>query len=412
VLTGLMVAFLVAAVVLGAYYNTAREDLAKMNTDNAQVIRNLDKGEAYSANLAAARTASQSLVGYLLAQADQLKKDKADLTSQVAEKNAELEKASADASEQRAGRAAAENDRNEAKATLAQQRLAFETAEADVAKALATERDRNAALSDSYDKALAEARQSWNSRIEEKDRQVADMETQLRKLQHDLLVAQTKVAEAEGRIRNSKHAADRGPEPDGKLISIDVRKNIGYIDLGKEDRIHIGTTFAVFDGHGEIKNDTKPKGQVIVKNVMAKTSEVEIVPAAAGNPVLAGDLIANVAYDRRGTVVFFVVGGFDLNGNGVEDEHGAESVQNMIRQYGGKVVDQITPDVDYVVTGDAPKLPPRPAPGSPQSQMQLWQDKYARLDQYRKAVEDAKTFQIPVLNTNRLLALLGRASNP
>jgi hypothetical protein len=44
--------------------------------------------------------------------------------------------------------------------------------------------------------------------------------------------------------------------------------------------------------------------------------------------------------------------------------------------------------------------------------MQLWQDKYARLDQYRKAVEDAKTFQIPVLNTNRLLALLGRASNP
>lgn len=409
VLTGLVVVFLIAAVVLGSYYNTARQDLAKKTLESDAMVRPGDRTEAFSAAIEARKVAGQSLVGYLMAQVDDLQKQKADLTALLSTRTGELEKLGADANNLRSERQAFENERNEAKTTLAQQRLAFETAAAQGANDLKAERDRNTSLSESYDKALAEAQKSLNTRLEEKDRQIADMEAQLRKLQRDTLVTQTKLAEAEGRVRSSKLPADRGPASDGKILNVDAQKSVAYVDVGREDRIHIGTTFAVFDGRSEIKNDTKPKGQVVVKNVMPKTSEVEIIQATRGNPVLAGDIISNVAYDRRGPVMFVVIGSFDFNGDGAEDEHGVEAVQNMIREYGGKITDQISPEVDYVVAGDPPKLPARPSPGSPQSQVQLWQDKSARLDQYRKAIDDAKSFQIPMLNTNRLLVLLGRS---
>ncbi len=410
VLVFLALGFLVAAVVFGSYWDTAKAELTRKNNETSSLINPSDRDSAsYKAYVDESKKAGRTTVGYMVAQLNQLGQDRQDLSTKLATAMADAERLRAENKSLDDARKDMENQCSEAKLSLSSQRTTFDTELDKAAKELQAERDRNKSLGDQYDKALADARQSWSARLDDKDRELADKDNQIRKTEHDLLVAKTQLAEAVRNLGDLKRQPEKAAAADGRVLTVDAQKNIAYVDIGQQDKIHIGATFAVFDGRGEIKVDTKPKARVIVKNVMDKTSQVEIVQSTPGNPVMAGDIISNVAYDKRSTPVFVVVGTFDLNGDGNEDEHGVETVQSMIREYGGKVSGQISPDVDYLVTGDPPKLPTKPGPGTPASQMQLWQEKAAKLDSYRKAVDDARGYQIPTLNTNRLLMLLGKS---
>ena len=64
-------------------------------------------------------------------------------------------------------------------------------------------------------------------------------------------------------------------------------------------------------------------------------------------------------------------------------------------------------DVDFLVLGERPVLPPRPGNDAP---LELVQE-YIRLDRivqrYDRLLEQARATSLPVLNENRLYTLLG-----
>jgi hypothetical protein len=77
-------------------------------------------------------------------------------------------------------------------------------------------------------------------------------------------------------------------------------------------------------------------------------------------------------------------------------------IEAMIMAWGGEVVEELTGDVDFLVLGERPILPPPPRAGSPIEIMQ----EYIRLDRTVQRYNDLfnqgrRRPVLPVLNENR-----------
>src|SRR5206468_11181637 len=78
-----------------------------------------------------------------------------------------------------------------------------------------------------------------------------------------------------------------------------------------------------------------------------------------------GDVIANLVYDPNIKFRFGVFGQFDLDYNGVATLTDTNTVKRLIEQWGGKVanvntVEDVTPDLDFLVVGIRPAVPALP----------------------------------------------------
>ena len=123
----------------------------------------------------------------------------------------------------------------------------------------------------------------------------------------------------------------------------------------------------------------------------------------------AGDLVANLAFSSTRQPVFVVQGTFDLDADGAADAQGTETVKSMIDRFGGHVADAITVDTDYVVMGMEPRRLRRPDADAPPTDIALWQDSQAMVQQYRDMVSRAVALNKPILNTGQLLTYIGFA---
>jgi hypothetical protein len=121
-----------------------------------------------------------------------------------------------------------------------------------------------------------------------------------------------------------------------------------------------------------------------------------------------GDLIVNLIFDRNTKYNFVVYGNFDLDQNGEATPADADIVRRLITQWGGKVVDQVNVDTDFVVLGKEPVLRTYTSEERQDPFVQkAMADEQAALDAYIAVRDRATQLRVPVLNQNRFLYLIG-----
>lgn len=194
--------------------------------------------------------------------------------------------------------------------------------------------------------------------------------------------------------------------PDGKVAEV-VSAEVIYINIGKDNNVIPGLTFGVFPLSGKLEEQ---KGKILVTKVLANTSECEIIELVSPrHPVTPGDMIMNIAFDEQRPHTFVVRGLFDLRGMDHPSAEGGDEVRAMIKRFKGIVVDEVSPQVDFVVMGKEPKRPPTPT-DEDATDPTVWKVYEANMKLYKdylKILSDADALSIPILNSNRFMDLIG-----
>lgn len=280
--------------------------------------------------------------------------------------------------------------------------------EADIAAAMKKGQDDVAAK----DAQLAQAVADKDAIIKDKERQIAEAARENEIKGKDLAIRDARIDELMSLIQKLKGDKAQPGEAvtrltDGKVLKVQAEQNVCYIDLGEKDHITPGLTFSIYSSAGGVPEDGKGKAKIVVKNVFANTSECRIVDSAKDDPIVDGDLIGNVIYNPTRNYNFVVEGDFDLYNTDKPDATGTREVRTMIERFGGKLSDNVSVDTDFVVMGVEPDRPAKPGADAPASDWQIYKDKTAKYEHYKNVKSMAISLQIPVLNTNRFIALTG-----
>ena len=123
-------------------------------------------------------------------------------------------------------------------------------------------------------------------------------------------------------------------EPDGKIILVDDQAKTVNINLGGNDHIYRGLTFAVYDRGQPIPRDGKGKAEIEIYNVGDSFSAARIVRSDKKNPIVAEDIIANLIWSPTKANTFVVAGDFDLNGDGVSDDEAIAKIRMISGEVG------------------------------------------------------------------------------
>lgn len=203
-------------------------------------------------------------------------------------------------------------------------------------------------------------------------------------------------------------------QPDGKIIQVD-RNNIVYINLGQGQRIYRGMTFEVYDKQEGIPRmgdeTTLPVGKasIEVASVGPGSSECRVIRIMAGQQITEGDIIANLVYDPNIKWSFMIYGDFDIDQNGQATPAEAEILRRLVVEWGGRIVDKVDIDTDFVIMGREPTLPPYTK--QEREQEPLKDHEYKKAEAALKAYDDVRNhaldLHIPVLSQNRFLYLIG-----
>jgi hypothetical protein len=240
---------------------------------------------------------------------------------------------------------------------------------------------------------------------------LAAVNQQLIKAQQSIQEFQTKLGQRRVDVTN---AAVR--QVDGKLIRV-PNNDVCYINLGNGDQITPGLTFEVYgkaEGVPPIPanatgDEQLPVGKasIEVTHVGDTSSECRIVHIEPGAVLSEGDPIENLVYDPHTKYNFFVYGNFDLANSGRPNPADAEVIKRLVTQWGGKLIDQVNVDTDFVVLGSEPVLPTFAKDDITAENQDKLLKAQAALDKYQELLGEARALHIPVMNQNRFLYYVG-----
>jgi len=256
-------------------------------------------------------------------------------------------------------------------------------------------------------KQLADARQTHSDIQKELERQLSSQTQELarsankiRQLEKDVEDLRIKLAD----LLQPDLAEGKKIYPDGNITSVPDEKTC-YIDIGSDNGVMPDLIFSVYSPAGE---QTAYKAKVIVKQVLPETSECVIAELVdPKNPISTGDIVANIAFDENRKWTFVVEGRFDLHGGDEPTSEGRDQVKALIRQFGGRIVDTVDVDVDFVVLGPEPTVPPAPEEDAPNIQWTIYNARMQEYEDYQAVKEQAIMLGLRILNTNRFLERIG-----
>jgi hypothetical protein len=434
----LTVAFFVTSVVFYSKMSKAQGELGRLEETYEEVIRTGERGsEAVQTALAAARSQRKSLVDHLLTDYRAVKRiatGNGDLTlEQVRSRVTELTGSDAEALTQTVTRLQSTLAGREADLANTQQRLARLQADIDAelvrirtveASAQQTAAEANDRVGD-YRQGVDDLRsrvEGFEQRVQREvdtararfQQEVRDRDNRIADLNQQLLVLRDQVRRLRGEaVSNSIAPLDEYALVDGEVAAIEPADNIVVITLGRRDKLVIGMTFSVFGTASEIR-PAGPAGEyapgkavVEVISIDETSARCRVVRASRGNPVVVGDVIANPVYDPTKTYNFVVFGNFDVNRDGDATPYERDALVAIIERWGGKVIDEISGDLDFLVLGRRPVDPLEPAPNAPRAVFDEYLRLKARVDRYEQLFDAASASSIPVLNENRLRTLIG-----
>lgn len=270
--------------------------------------------------------------------------------------------------------------------------------------------DLQARLEKSTNEQIANVRQQL-------DQAKADLKTTngtLLKTQAELEMTQDIMKRAQQEVRDIMPPPD--PEvlaqrADGKIILIDDQAQVVHLNIGHDQHVYRGLTFTVYDRSGAVPKDGKGKAEIEVFDVADTYCAARITKSDSKQPVLLGDIAANLIWTSDKTNVFVIAGDFDLDGDGNIDENANDRIKSLIEKWGGKVVDNITIDTDFLVLGDQPVVPQQQPtleqlevdPGA----MQRYEALLQKLNEYNQLQSQAQALWIPIFRYERFLYFIG-----
>lgn len=275
--------------------------------------------------------------------------------------------------------------------------------------------------------------QSLAQAREDAEGQIRGRDTQLKKLQDELAKAQLRIKELQDTMqRDTPDVPDLSKQADGRVVAVNPDQNLVYMDLGSQDHLVLGMTFEVFDSTRGVElgqnGDLRGKATVEVVDIGPRSSSARIVRSSFSRPILPGDVLANLVYDKNRKFKFYVFGNFDLDGDGQYTISDHDAVVQLIERWGGQVVNDagragqlggligqeraaqaVLPlDTDFVIVGQEPEVPPQLAAGERDPAIiQAHARAKQKWDEYLSLRNEAAALSIPVINQNRFLALIG-----
>ncbi|MGD1914690.1 MAG: hypothetical protein ACFCBV_00680 [Phycisphaerales bacterium] len=246
------------------------------------------------------------------------------------------------------------------------------------------------------------------------DDRVSILGTQLDQARADLRTAEEQLREFRG-LGRSTGVRPRPEESlvDGVVVAVNERDRQVTINLGSRDKVTLGMTFAAYSDAQEIApgpdgNYPSGKANLEIIQVREDRSVARINGSVAGRPLLQGDVVANAVYDPNKVYKFVVYGFFDADGDGFETFGETRAIESAIRGWNGQVVDELAGDIDFVVLGTRPTLPPEPDITASTTQLQQFQEALTRVERYDNLFDSAVSAGVPVLNQNRFYTLIGK----
>lgn len=244
--------------------------------------------------------------------------------------------------------------------------------------------------------------------ISEKNAQLEAMQARLDDTEQQLKDALAKLNEW-GRFNKEVAAL----QPDARIIRIDDQLGVVYLNVGSDDHVYVGLTFGVYDRNAPLPEDGKGKAEIEVFKVEKNLSMAKINRVSKKNPIVPEDVVANLVWDSETSNQFVVTGLFDFDRDGSHDEEGAVRIRELIERWGGRVVDAVTVNTDFVVLGDAPEPMEQPDPEQLEADPSLARRVQAAADAakaYQDIIDRAERLSVPVLNQTRFLHLIGYES--
>ena len=404
--TGFVVCLLLA-ILFFTQLGGAQQDLAEAEDRLAEVV---SRGEFDSPEVQARRDGAGSVVGRLLADLSERdgeltaqQTEVGALRSQIAEKDTSiaaltdsLEAARAEARRASEGLEAARGEFRSSTSGL-NERLSESTSSLGSVNASAREKLDNLVAQ------ATEERNRLTGQLDEREaelratrEQLADLRDKYERLAQQEDVAVSKVTQADARVVEVMSG--------GRKVALDI---------GSRSRVPLGLTFRIYDADRLVKLDgddeTPAKAVVEVFELFEDTAIARVTELARNAKLIDGDKAVNLVFDADRTFRFHVYGDFDIDGKGEGDPREKRRVEAMVSQWGGEVAGELGFDVDYLVLGTPPELP-RELVGqevSDRLKIEEFNEARQRFEDYQRLVEEARQFDIPVLNQNRFLDLIG-----
>lgn len=436
------------AVVLGKNGDLKRE-LASASSTQSEIIgaeRNRDDVRTLIAE--ATKAPERTLVGYLVAQRDglvqRLTGDKRDTLATIETKLKGIEGVEGSL-------LSAITSRDTTVDGLTKQLATAEAARAQALEDLKNESNRIASITDAHTKTLrdlnaqigvmASDNDAYRKEIDSfraamgaqnegqrtaSDENIKRLQDQVNKLNEEKLVLEANIAKIRGdRSKNAFKGEDESMLVDGTIIGLNEADGTVTLNLGRQQKMVLGMSFAVYGSAASLKPDADgntPAGKATLEVISVNdlTSVARVTRELRGNPVVRGDVIANAAYDPNKIYRFVVMGNFDSDRDGAATVAERNEIEIMVRSWGGEVSEELGGDTDFVIFGSEPPLGPRPNNDAPFEVVQEFTRRFREVERYKTTFEQARATNIPTLSENRFYTLVGktpaavrrRAGNP
>jgi uncharacterized coiled-coil protein SlyX/uncharacterized protein YukE len=258
-----------------------------------------------------------------------------------------------------------------------------------------------------HNQKLEDAKKEFLQAREELTKQKAEQADAIDQLNKKVAVVEKKLElEREKKVRGVLSTGSTARRPDGKIKQVVGDQGLVYIDIGSKDRVTEDLRFTVYPITG-IPDSGAGKGVIEVTNVSDGVSECRIVEQKKDDPIVAGDLIANVVFSSLRSYNFVVEGQFDVDAAGAATPAGTKAIKDLVRRYGGQIANDVSLDTDYVILGDQPPRPRKPEDTAPQEEWDRYQELMKAFTRYQDVKKAAEGMQIPRLGGKRFLDLVG-----
>ncbi|MGA2499077.1 MAG: hypothetical protein ABSH20_15150 [Tepidisphaeraceae bacterium] len=264
---------------------------------------------------------------------------------------------------------------------------------------------------DGLEESLKKAVEDGRKAAEELTTQLKTVQAEIEKVkkENDRLVKKI------GSLRPQNYANAILRQPAGKIIQI-AKNNVVYIDLGFGQHVTQGLTFQIYDKlegipriEGSAEELPPGKGSLEIIRVGVGSSECRIIKMNEGQQPQEGDIIANVIYNKNTQFHFKVYGDFDIDHNNIATAAETDVVKRLIVAWGAVLTDAIDIDTDFLVMGKEPVVPNYPKDQLDTDPVKKFEHENAlkALKAYDDVRNKALELQIPVLNQNRFLYMIG-----
>jgi hypothetical protein len=249
---------------------------------------------------------------------------------------------------------------------------------------------------------------------EAEDRE-AELNNRLAKTNEELAVARGIIARFQkDRSKDQLRPTDEFALVDGEIIALDVGgAGTATINRGKKDKVILGQTFEVYSSPAALRPNPEtgeyPRGKATLEviSIEKDAALTRVIRTQRGNPIVRGDVIANAIWDPNKTYTFVVLGNFDFNADGAPTSAEQSDIRALIENWGGRVTDTLAGDVDFLVLGSRPVVPPAPPSDAPAAVLEAYIRQRRIQQDYDRLIEQAAATSIPILNQNRLFTLTG-----